>query len=78
MLRCTRAPGSFVAGLGCPAASDDVTVPAQDGLRRDSQAQAPSVALGDAVQQERDEGPVSPAHVRPRVDLALQHGELVA
>ena len=73
----SRAPGVFVAGLVCPAASDDVAVPAQDGLRRHDQTQASTAALRDDVEQERDEGPVSPAHVRPRVDLALQHRELV-
>ena len=72
-----RAPGAFVAGPVCPAATDDVPVPAQDGLRRDNQTQAPTAALGDDVEQERDEGPVSPGRLRPRVDLTLQHGELV-
>jgi hypothetical protein len=72
-----QARGEFVAGLRGPAASDDVTVPAQDGLRRDNQTQAPTAALGDDVQQEREEGPISPGRLRPRVDLALRHGELV-
>ena len=74
----TRAPGAFVAGLRGPAASDDVTVPAQDGLRRDNQTQASTVAFGNDVEQERDQCPVGPAHLGSGLDLALQHGELVA
>ena len=72
-----RTPGMSVAGFRGPAASDDVTVPAQDGLRRDNQTQASTVAFGNDVEQERDQCPISPAHLRSRVDLALQNGELV-
>jgi hypothetical protein len=68
----------FVAGLRGPAASDDVAVPAQDGLRRDDQTTASTVAFGNDVEQQRNEGPVSPAHLGSGVDLALQHGELVS
>jgi hypothetical protein len=67
----------FVAALVCPAATDDVTVPAQDGLPPDNQLQASAAAFADDVEQERDEGPVSPRDLWPRVDLALQHDELV-
>ena len=67
-----------VAGFRGPAAGDDVTMPAQDGLRRDDQTQASTVAFADDIEHERDEGPVSPRDLRPRADLTLQHGELVA
>ena len=48
---CTGPPGLFVAGLVCPAATDDVAVPAQDGLRRDNQTQASTTVLRDDVDQ---------------------------
>ena len=67
-----------MSGLVCPAASDDVTVPAQDGLRRDNQTQASTVAFGNDVEQQRNEGPVGPAQLGSGLDLALQHGELVS
>jgi hypothetical protein len=35
------------------------------------------MAFADDVEQERDEGPVSPGRLWPRADLALQHDELV-
>jgi hypothetical protein len=53
-------------------------MPAQDGLRRDHQTQGSTPLPRDDVQQERDEGPVSPAHLPARADLALQHDELVS
>ena len=74
----TWAPGVFVSGLRGPAASDDVTVPAQDGLRRDDQPQAPTMTFADDVEQERDERSVSPRDLRPRADLTLQHDELMS
>ena len=39
--------------------------------------QAAMAVLGDHVEQERGEGPVSPGRLGPRGELALQHGELV-
>ena len=66
-----------VAGFRGPAAGEDVTVPAQDGLRCHDQTQSSTVRSGNDVEQERDQCPISPAHLRSRVDLALQNGELV-
>ena len=68
----------LVAGLRGPATTDDVAVPAQDGPRRDDQTQASTAVLRDDIEQERDEGPVSPGQLGSGLDLALQHGELVA
>lgn len=70
-------PGVFVAGLRGPAATDDVVVPALDGLRRDEQTKASTVAFADDIVHERGEGPVSPRDLRPRSDLRLQHDDLV-
>jgi hypothetical protein len=53
----------LVAGLRGPATTDDVAVPAQDGPRRDDQTQASTAVLRDDIEQERDEGPVSPGQL---------------
>ena len=74
----TRAARVRVLGLADPAAPHDVTSPAQYGLRTDEQAQARSPTLGDDVEQEHDQRPVGPRHLRSTVDLALQHPELMA
>jgi hypothetical protein len=53
-------------------------VPAPDGLRRHDQPQGSAPLLWDDIEQQRDEGPVSPVHLGSDLDVALQHGELVA
>ncbi len=52
--------------------------PAQDGLRRDYQTQASTVAYGNDVERERGERPVGPARLRPRVELPMGQGGLVS
>ena len=60
----TRAARVLVLGLADPAAPHDVTSPTQYGLRTDEQAQARSPTLGDDVEQEHDQRPVGPRHLR--------------
>jgi len=59
-------------------AADDVTLPAQHGSRCDEEAQTCMVALGDDPEQQRDQRTISLRSLRSRIDLTLEHRELMS
>jgi hypothetical protein len=63
------------AGLGCPAAGDELAVPAQDGGRRDQQGEAS--ADREQSGEGGDQGAVGPGHSRAW-RASSKYGELVA
>jgi len=60
-----------------PASAEDVTPPAQHGLRRDHETQAGSPSPRDDLDKRREQRPVRPGRLRPGRHLALQDCELV-
>ena len=68
---------SLVLGFCGPASTEDVTPPAQDGLRRDDQSQACVPSPRDELEKRRDQRPVRPRHLWAGRRLALQNRELV-
>jgi len=68
---------SLVLGFCGPASAEDVAPPAQDGLRRDDQAQACVPSRRDEFEESREQRPVRPGHLGAGPRLALQDGDLV-
>src|SRR5260370_12676842 len=75
----SRGP-SFRFGLRAPAAAEYVAAPAQDRAWSDDQSQPVVSGFRYQAEQERDQCPIGPGHLRPSAlaKLALHHGELVA
>ena len=62
----------------CPAAADDVTMPAHDRFRGNQQPQAPAPRFGYHGEQGREQGTVCPVQPRATWPPPLQDGELMA
>ena len=62
----------------CPAAADDVTMPAHDRFRGNQQPQAPAPRFGYHGEQGREQGTVCPVQPRATWPPPSQDGELMA